>query len=64
MAVNDQRCEHCGACTSVCPTKSVQIGLDGGDLCLNINSDSCNNCGRCVKICPLRALSSLKKGGS
>lgn len=56
IAWDEERCIHCGACISVCPT-----GVFSFDHAwtLNLEEEKCIRCDICVKACPLGALASL-----
>ncbi|MEI7826568.1 MAG: 4Fe-4S binding protein [Euryarchaeota archaeon] len=51
IKVNIDKCGHCGACVSVCPTNSITLI----ESCLEI-ADTCTACETCVTICPVGAL--------
>ncbi len=53
IAWDEERCVHCGACISVCPTEVFSF-----DPSWNINLDEakCIRCEVCVKSCPRSAL--------
>jgi coenzyme F420-reducing hydrogenase delta subunit/Pyruvate/2-oxoacid:ferredoxin oxidoreductase delta subunit len=46
------KCNSCGLCISVCPTKAIDKGENG----IFLNSISCTGCGICVPACPTAAL--------
>lgn len=50
----EDRCVHCGACTSVCPSRALQITAP--DFYLTFNKEECLVCGLCIKACPLNLL--------
>lgn len=50
----DDQCVHCGACTSVCPSRALTIMPP--DYILTYNKEECLVCGLCVKACPLGLL--------
>ena len=50
---DDERCWSCGACVSVCPTKSITVDEDYKVV---VNYDSCIACGSCVDACAVKAL--------
>lgn len=52
IRVNIDKCGHCGACVSVCPTNSITLV----ESCLSIE-DTCSACQTCVTVCPVGALS-------
>ena len=51
---NDDRCTHCGACVTVCPTKAFQLDLK--TRLISFDAGKCIACGLCLKACPLRAM--------
>ena len=52
---DEQRCTHCGACTSVCPTGSLSIP-DQKSMEVVFDIEKCIACSLCVKACPSRAM--------
>lgn len=50
----EENCVHCGACTSVCPSRALTI--DAPDYILAYDKEKCLICGLCVKACPMRIL--------
>ncbi len=50
--VDSSKCNGCGVCLGVCPTKAIDKH-DGGII---VNAISCNGCGLCVPQCPLGVL--------
>lgn len=50
----EDECVHCGACTSVCPSRALQ--LTAPDYYLTFNKEVCLVCGLCIKACPLKIL--------
>ena len=55
VAVSDEKCVHCGACTSVCPSGALSI--EGPDWALRFRKEECYLCQLCVRACPVRAIS-------
>jgi ferredoxin len=53
VAWNDERCVHCGACISVCPT---EVFAFDPSWTLMLDEEKCVRCEICVKACPRRAL--------
>uniref|UniRef100_A0A7C3MG89 4Fe-4S dicluster domain-containing protein n=1 Tax=Archaeoglobus fulgidus TaxID=2234 RepID=A0A7C3MG89_ARCFL len=51
---DEEKCVHCGACVSICPTEAIYIN---GDKKVAIRTENCVHCGACVKVCPTKALS-------
>ena len=51
---DDDRCTHCGACITVCPTEALYI--DKNTMKVIFDSDKCIACELCVKACPPRAM--------
>lgn len=53
VAIDQELCNHCGACVSVCPPDSLFLYEEW----LAIDHETCTRCERCVKMCPVHALS-------
>jgi L-aspartate semialdehyde sulfurtransferase ferredoxin len=51
---NEERCTHCGACITVCPTKAFM--LDHKTRKVSFDNSRCVACGLCIKACPPRAM--------
>lgn len=51
---NDDRCTHCGACVTICPTEALY--MDKSTMKVVFDSDKCIACELCVKACPPRAM--------
>ena len=51
---NEERCTHCGACITVCPTGAFKI--DPQTRCVTFDDEECVACGLCLKACPPRAM--------
>lgn len=51
---DEERCTHCGACITVCPTGALYI--DKKTRKVIFDSDKCIACELCVKACPPRAM--------
>ena len=51
---NDERCTHCGACITICPTGAFQ--LDPVTREVAFLDDRCIACALCIKACPPRAM--------
>ncbi len=51
---NDERCTHCGACVTICPTGAFE--LDKKTRRIAFIDDRCIACGLCIKACPPRAM--------
>jgi len=51
---NEERCTHCGACVTICPTSAFE--LDPSTRCINFYNEKCVACGLCIKACPPRAM--------
>lgn len=51
---DEDRCTHCGACVSVCPTEALCI--DKATMKVMFDSDKCIACELCVRACPPRAM--------
>ncbi len=51
---NDERCTHCGACITICPTGAFE--LEPLTRRVNFYNEKCLACGLCIKTCPPRAM--------
>ena len=54
VARDDDRCTHCGACITVCPTDALY--MDKSTMKVVFDPDKCIACELCVKACPPRAM--------
>ena len=51
---NEERCTHCGACITICPSGAFE--LDAITRQVNFYNEKCVACGLCIKACPPRAM--------
>ncbi|MFC1860082.1 NIL domain-containing protein [Chloroflexota bacterium] len=51
---NEERCTHCGACITICPTGAFE--LDPLTRRVSFHGEKCLACGLCIKACPPRAM--------
>ena len=51
---NEERCTHCGACITMCPTRA--FSLEQGTRKVNFDNSRCIVCELCVRACPPRAM--------
>ena len=51
---NEERCTHCGACVTICPTGAFE--LDPITRRINFYDEKCVACELCLKACPPRAM--------
>jgi len=51
---NEERCTHCGACITICPTDAFE--LDPSTRRVNFDNEKCIACELCVKACPPQAM--------
>lgn len=51
---NEERCTHCGACITMCPTRAFSLEKD--TLKVIFDNSKCVVCELCVKACPPRAM--------
>jgi ferredoxin len=51
---NEERCTHCGACITVCPSRAFE--LEPVTRRVNFLDEKCLACGLCIKACPPRAM--------
>jgi len=51
---NEERCTHCGACITICPSGAFE--LDSKTRRVSFDDEKCVACGLCIKACPPRAM--------
>jgi ferredoxin len=51
---NEERCTHCGACITICPTAAFE--LEPSTRRVKFYDERCLACGMCIKACPPRAM--------
>ena len=51
---DDERCVHCGVCTSVCAPNALYI--DRKTMRVNFDYEKCVVCELCVRVCPCESL--------
>jgi ferredoxin len=51
---NEERCTHCGACITMCPTRA--FSLEPGTRRVIFDNSKCIVCELCVKACPPHAM--------
>jgi len=51
---NEERCTHCGACITICPTGAFE--LDPVSRRVAFDNEKCLVCELCIKACPPRAM--------
>lgn len=51
---DEERCVHCGLCTSVCAPEALDI--DRETMQVRFDYEKCVACELCVKVCPVKAM--------
>ena len=51
---DEERCTHCGACVTICPSECFTVDPDSRKILFD--QDKCIVCELCVKACPPRAM--------
>ncbi len=51
---DEERCVHCGLCTSVCASEALNI--DRETMKVSFDYEKCVACELCVRVCPVRAM--------
>ncbi len=51
---NEERCTHCGACITICPTGAFE--LEPSTRQVKFHNEKCLACELCIKACPPRAM--------
>jgi L-aspartate semialdehyde sulfurtransferase ferredoxin len=54
ITLNEDRCTHCGACITICPTAAFTLELPSRRV--KFLDKKCIVCGLCIKACPPRAM--------
>ncbi len=54
IARNDDRCIHCGACITSCPSDALSVDRD--TMMVEFDNEKCIACELCIKACPTRAM--------
>jgi len=50
----EDRCVHCTACISVCPTAALRV--DRSTMTVSFDSDKCIGCELCIPVCIYKAM--------
>lgn len=51
---NEEKCTHCGACVTICPTDALVV--DPKTRKINFDQEKCIACELCINGCPPRAM--------
>lgn len=51
---NEDTCIHCGLCTSMCPTRSLELDMSTRKVSFDV--EKCSACGICTRVCPVNAM--------
>ena len=51
---DEEKCVHCGVCTSVCAPDALHI--DRKTMRVNFDYEKCVACELCVRVCPVKAM--------
>jgi ferredoxin len=54
MYRSEERCTHCGACVTICPTGAFVV--EPPAMWVRFLDEKCIACGLCIKACPPRAM--------
>jgi ferredoxin len=54
---HEDRCTHCTACISICPTQALNV--DRSRMEVSFRSEKCIACSLCIPVCPYRAVEIL-----
>lgn len=52
---DEEKCVHCGMCTSVCATEALHI--ERPTMKVKFDYERCVACELCVRVCPVKAMS-------
>jgi ferredoxin len=59
---DESLCIHCGVCTAICPTRSLELNLE--TRLVAFDPETCSSCGMCTKVCPVKAMEILLENGN
>lgn len=51
---HEERCTHCTACTSLCPTGALSVSRP--EMLVSFDKDKCIACEACLKVCSYKAV--------
>lgn len=51
---NEERCIHCTACTSLCPTGALSVSRP--EMLVSFDKEKCIACEACLRVCSYKAL--------
>lgn len=52
VVINEEECEGCGTCLSVCPNSAIVLKDGGGSSVIaEVVPELCQDCGECVEFC-------------
>jgi len=54
---NENRCTHCTACITICPTNALQV--ERKSMKVSFHSEKCIACELCIPACPYKAIEIL-----
>ena len=54
---HEERCTHCTACISICPSKALDVKRP--EMTVSFNRDRCIACEFCIPVCPYQAMEIL-----
>ena len=57
VRMNKDKCTHCTACVTVCPTKALTV--DRKTMIVSFDSEKCIACELCIPACPYKAMEIL-----
>jgi formate hydrogenlyase subunit 6/NADH:ubiquinone oxidoreductase subunit I len=50
----EERCTHCTACVSVCPSRALDV--ERATMLVRFEAEKCIGCGLCIPVCAYRAM--------
>ncbi|MFH1415552.1 MAG: NIL domain-containing protein [Elusimicrobiota bacterium] len=51
---DDEKCTHCGACVTFCPTEALKVDVETREIIFD--SEKCIACELCIAPCPVNAM--------
>lgn len=51
IIINEEECEGCGTCTTICPKSAIVLKEVDGSIIAEVVPKLCDECGECIEFC-------------
>ena len=51
IIINEEECEGCGTCTTICPKSAIVLKEADGSIIAELVPKLCDECGECIEFC-------------